>query len=261
VIILNVNIKKGVVKMENKVVAKVNGLEITENEVNMLIQQLGPQRAAQFKSEEGKKAIINELINQKLFYLEALDNNIENNEEFKSELEKAKMNIITQIAVQNFLEDVNVEDEEVKEYYEKNKEMFKNPEMVKASHILVSDEDKAKEIFEEISNGLDFAEAAVKYSTCPSGKNGGDLGFFGKGQMVKEFEDAAFEQNLNEVGNPVKTQFGYHIIMVTDKKEPAVSSYEEVKPELKRQMTAMKQNKLYADKTEELKKIYKTEII
>ena len=89
---------------------------------------------------------------------------------------------------------------------------------VRASHILVSSEREANRIFDDINKGKDFSEMARRYSSCPSGKNGGDLGFFGKGQMVKEFEDVAFSLKEGEVSRPVKTQFGYHIIKATGRK-------------------------------------------
>lgn len=88
--------------------------------------------------------------------------------------------------------------------------------LVKASHILVKTEDEALKLKEEIENGKDFAQAAMEVSLCPSGQNGGDLGYFSRGQMVKEFEDAAFGMKKGEVSNPVKTQFGYHLIYLTD---------------------------------------------
>ncbi len=91
-------------------------------------------------------------------------------------------------------------------------------EFVKASHILVNTEEEALKIKEEIDNGKDFAQAAMETSLCPSGENGGDLGYFSKGQMVKEFEDAVFSMDIGEVSNPIKTQFGYHLIYLTDKK-------------------------------------------
>jgi peptidyl-prolyl cis-trans isomerase C len=89
---------------------------------------------------------------------------------------------------------------------------------VKASHILVSSADEAERILREIGSGKSFEEMARKYSSCPSGANGGDLGFFSKGQMVKEFEDAAFSLPVGKVSAPVKTEFGYHLIKVTGKK-------------------------------------------
>ena len=90
---------------------------------------------------------------------------------------------------------------------------------VKASHILVKTEEEAANIKEEIKNGKSFAQAAKEVSLCPSGQNGGDLGYFSRGQMVKEFEDAAFNMNTGEISNPVKTQFGYHLIYLTDKQD------------------------------------------
>jgi len=89
---------------------------------------------------------------------------------------------------------------------------------VRASHILVSNEREANRIFDEIKKGKEFSEMAKRYSSCPSGKGGGDLGFFEKGQMVKEFEDVAFALKDGELSRPVKTQFGYHIIKATGRK-------------------------------------------
>ncbi len=89
--------------------------------------------------------------------------------------------------------------------------------MVRASHILVDNEAKAKEIKQKIDNGADFAKMAKQYSICPSKAQGGDLGSFSKGQMVKEFEDAAFSLPVGVVSNPVKTEFGYRLIEVTSK--------------------------------------------
>ena len=86
---------------------------------------------------------------------------------------------------------------------------------IKASHILVEKHSQALKVLEELKSGTDFKNLARKYSTCPSGKRGGDLGFFGRGQMVKEFEKAAWALKLGEISEPVKTEFGYHIIMKT----------------------------------------------
>ena len=89
---------------------------------------------------------------------------------------------------------------------------------IRASHILVKTETTAKILYEEIKNGKEFGVAAAEYSECPSGANGGDLGFFGRGMMVKPFEDAAFALEKGVVSNPVQTQFGWHLILVTDRK-------------------------------------------
>ena len=89
---------------------------------------------------------------------------------------------------------------------------------IKASHILVQTEEDANKIYYEIKSGISFAKAAKEYSLCPSGYNGGDLGYFGRGMMVKPFEDAAFDLEVGEISKPVQTQFGWHLILLTDKK-------------------------------------------
>lgn len=91
-------------------------------------------------------------------------------------------------------------------------------EEIRASHILVKTEDEANKLYEEIKDEKDFADAAAKYSLCPSGANGGDLDYFGRGMMVKPFEEAAFALNVGEISKPVQTQFGWHLILLTDKK-------------------------------------------
>lgn len=89
---------------------------------------------------------------------------------------------------------------------------------IRASHILVKTEKEAQDIYNEIKNGKDFAQAAQENSLCPSGQNGGDLGFFGKGMMVRPFEDAAFAlDEIGEISQPVETQFGWHLIQLTGK--------------------------------------------
>ncbi len=90
-------------------------------------------------------------------------------------------------------------------------------EEVKASHILVETEEEAIRLKEEILSGTPFEDIAAEHSMCPSGARGGDLGFFGKGQMVKEFENAAFDLKVGEISDPIKTNFGWHLIIVTDK--------------------------------------------
>lgn len=90
---------------------------------------------------------------------------------------------------------------------------------VRASHLLVETEEEAKNLKQEIEQGKSFADAAREVSLCPSGQEGGDLGYFGKGMMVKEFEDAAFSMKVGEISDPIKTQFGWHLIQLTDRQD------------------------------------------
>jgi len=245
----------------SKIIAKVNGKEITQADMELLVRTLGPQRAAQFESEEGQKQLVDELINQELFYFDAVDTKLEETEGFKAEMEVAKANILKQLNIKNTLDTVTVSEEDAKTFYDENKEKFVRPMTVTASHILVDTEEKADEIYASIETGKDFAEAAQEFSSCPSKDRGGDLGPFGQGQMVPEFEQAAFAMEVGKVSAPVKTQFGFHIIKLTDKTEEGTSPYEEVKAQIEQQLVIMQQNDAYFNKVNELKEKYPVELV
>lgn len=245
---------------ENGALAVVNGKEITQQDVYMFLNELGPEMAMQFQSAEGIKKIVEELVNQELLYLEAVENGFENDEIFKKELERIKANILKQYAINKLLSDIKVTEEEIINYYNEHKEYFNVPETVRASHILVNDEKKANEIVDEIKGGLSFEDAAKKYSTCPSKEIGGDLGEFIRGKMVKEFEDAAFKLEVGVVSEPVKSQFGYHIIKVQYHNEEGISTLDKAKDKVTKQVLGLKQQERYLNKTEELKNKYEVKI-
>jgi len=245
---------------ENKVLAKVNGRKITENDLEKVINNMPKEQAMQMQGEEGKKRLLNELIAGEMFYLDAVENDLDKDEEFQKILNETKENLLQRYAVQKVLENIEVSDEEVKNIYNENKDNYIEDEKVSAKHILVDDEEKSKEIKEELDNGLVFSDAAAKYSSCPSSKKGGRLGEFGKGQMVPEFEEVVFDMEEGEVSDTIKTQFGYHIIQL-DKKIPAKQkTYYEVENEIKQQVMQQKQFEVYNKNVQELKGKYKVEL-
>lgn len=161
------------------------------------------------------------------------------------------------MAIGKIFEGITISDEEIREYFEANKARFAKGASVHAKHILVDSEDKCNKLLESIvSGGKAFEDVAKESSTCPSGANGGDLGEFGKGQMVKEFEDVAFAAEIGHVVGPVKTQFGYHLIKVEDKKEAEDAKLDDVKEQIKSEIMQKKQQEAYTAKVEELKKKY-----
>lgn len=246
--------------MSNKVLAIVNGKEITENDINQSIARFPADRQQYLSSEEGKKQLLEQIISFELIYNDAKDKGLESDEEYKYQVEAMKREILTQIAIKKLLEEIKVEDEEALKYYEANKSAFKEQGTVSAKHILVDTEEKALEVKEEIANGKEFEEAAMEYSSCPSKAQGGNLGSFSRGQMVPEFEEAAFAQEIGVVGAPVKTQFGYHLIKVEDKKAEEAKTYEEVKDMIINRLIQERQNMKYMQHTEELKNKYKVDI-
>lgn len=246
--------------MENKVLAVVNGKEVTQDIFDFAISKFPPDRKNHFASENGKKELLDQIISWELIYNYAKDNGYENREDYKFQLEEAKKALMGQFVIQELLSKVEYTDEEALEYYNQNAEFFKNPEQVSAKHILVDSMDKANNVLNEIKGGLSFEEAANLYSSCPSKEKGGDLGVFGKGMMVPEFENAAFNAEIGQITNPVQTQFGFHLILVEEKFEASAKSFDEVKDLIKNHMLQEKQNKTYMNFVNSLKDKYPVEV-
>jgi len=243
--------------MEKKVLATVGEKEITNYDIESALQSLDPYQAMHFNSEEGKKQLLEDLVNQELFYIEAKENELHNNEDFKSEMKKIEENMLKQYAINKVISSITLTEEEKKAFFDANKSKFNKSESASAKHILVETEEKASDLLNKINAGeMKFEEAASQYSQCPSKEVGGDLGSFGRGQMVPEFEEAVFNMNPGEVKGPVKTEFGYHLIKVEDRIPGGQASLDEVKNDIAKSLTYQKQNEVYTTKVDELKSKY-----
>lgn len=244
--------------MDQKVLAVVGGHEITDKEVDAFIKSL-PREQQMYASNSQFRAQCQEQLEALYSFAKyGEDLKLDETEEYKSVMENARKDILARLAMKQLFDSVKVTDEEVKDYYEANKSQFKKGATVHAKHILTDSEEKCNQILESIVSGEKvFEDAAKEFSTCPSGQRGGDLGEFGKGQMVKEFEDAAFAAEIGHVVGPVKTQFGYHLIKVEEKKDAAESSFDEVKEQIKSQLKQQKQGDAYSKKVAELTEKYK----
>ena len=246
--------------MNNKVLAIVNGTEITEKDLQETALRFPRERQSYLLSEEGKKQLLDQIISFELINAYALENEIEQESEYIEQLNKLKKEILTQVAIKKILADVNVTDEEVEKYYEANKEQFKAEESVSAKHILVDTYEAAMTALKSIEDGMTFEEAASLYSSCPSKAQGGNLGSFTRGRMVPEFEKAAFELEVGVISEPVQTQFGYHLIKVEEKEESSNRPFDEVKDTIKSELFNERQSAKYMRFTEELKNKYNVEI-
>lgn len=244
--------------MENKIYYTVNGKDITEKDVNDFILRLG-QDGIRFNSEEGKKQVAEELLNQEMLLLDAKEKKLDQEKEYIEQIELAKDQLLKQIAMQKLLNDVEISDEEVKKFYDDNSDQFKDVYKFKAFHILVDEEEKAKELKERIDNGEDFEELAKSDSKCPSSQKGGDLGEFQSGQMVPEFENALIEMEIGDISEPVKTQFGYHLIRLDNKEIARENNFETFKHEIRNALLNQKQQEVYLKRVEELKEKYNIE--
>lgn len=235
-------------------------ITVTDEEIAPFLAQSNPQVSGVQPSDEDKKKLIDDMIKYKLLVAEAKKSGIENTDEYKRQLELAKDGIAFNLWQREQTKDVAVSDEEAKKIYDENKQSFMQPDSVTASHILVADEKSAKSAIAKLSKvkkenlKAEFNKLAKEISTDPSAKeNGGDLGSFGKGMMVPEFEKAAFALKDGEMGKtPVKTQFGYHVIYKESSKKAEAMPFEKVKDLIKNQLLPGKANKKIDDKANEL---------
>ncbi len=242
-----------------KVLAEVNGKKITTDDVAPMLAQSGmkfEQLPPQIQQKVVDQAIERELLKEK-----AIKSGIEKSKEFKEALKKLKTDLALEIWMRKQYNSIKVSDKEAKDFYQKNIDKFKRPEMVHARHILVKSEKEAQDIINELKKTPKsklkekFIELAKSKSVGPSGKRGGDLGFFRKGQMVKPFSDAAFSLKPGSfTTKPVKTQFGYHIIYVEEKKPASTTPFSEVKEKIKQQLKMQKFQELIKAEAEKLKK-------
>ncbi len=246
----------------------VNGSAITQNDVETALMNATQGRFNQVpadKQAQFREQVLQQLIGKELVYGDAKKTGVLNSKEFKDEYKKVQERIKKELAIQVWqkqqLDKLEVSNGELKNYYNSNKEEFNEKESVHARHILVKTEDEAKKIILELkplSGNLlkdKFIELAKSKSTGPSGPKGGDLGFFSKGQMVPAFDATVFGMKKGTITTQaVKTQFGFHVIYLEDKKAGAMRKYDEVKSFIEQRLKLEKFKEIMKTKMEALHK-------
>lgn len=217
---------------EDPVVAKVGTLEIRQSELDLAVQSLDPQ-LAQLPEEQKKVAALSGAIDVKLLASGAIAEGVDKTEDFKKRMSYIGDRELHNAFFRKHVVDATT-DAEVKARYDKEIAALPKQEEVHARHILVKTEDEAKAVIAELDGGKDFAEAAKEKSQDSNKDDGGDLGWFGPGRMVPEFEQAAFGLEKGAyTKTPVQTQFGFHVIKVEDKRDAPPPPFEQVQEQVK----------------------------
>lgn len=213
------------------VVAVVNGTKIMYGDVLRARQNL-PAEYQNVPLEMIFGALLNQLVDQRLIALAAREAKIDEDPIVQEQLRAIEEQVLQQGYLRKQIEP-ELTAEKLQARYDAQYKGQSGPEEVRARHILLETEEKAREVLADIRGGADFAEAAKTHSTGPSGPRGGDLGFFQAGQMVPEFSDAAFAMQAGDVSEPVQTQFGWHLIKVEERRAAPAPAFEEVADELR----------------------------
>ena len=256
------------------VVATVNGEEISKDELSdLLLKQAGQQglnlliaqKIVDLEATKQKISISADEIEKELeeYYTTygGADNFTQILELSGSSLEEIKSNLTQNLKIKKLLAPrISVTEAEMKSFFEENKNSFAQEEQVKASHILVATEKEAQDLKGKLAKGEDFAALAKEFSTDTSTKDqGGQLGFFGRGTMTAEFEKAAFALKVGTISDPVKTEYGYHLIKVEDQRAAEAPNYEKSKEEIKEYLTNQKLEKEYNPWLQQVSEDYQIE--
>jgi peptidyl-prolyl cis-trans isomerase C len=212
------------------VIAKVNGAEIHQSDLAVAEEELGPS-LQQMDPATRRENLISFLIDMKIVAKAAEDKKVGDSADFKKKLAFARDRLLMD-NILNTEGKAAVTDDAMKKVYEDATKQVSGEQEVHARHILVPTEEEAKAIVEELKKGADFAELAKKKSKDPGAADGGDLGFFTKEQMVPEFSAAAFALEPGKISDPVKSQFGWHVIKVEEKRDRKPPPFDQVKPQI-----------------------------
>ncbi len=248
-------------KKEGKVLADVNSGSITTGDFDRELKNLPEYLKAMADTPQGRKEMLDTMVIRELILQQAAKDGLDKGAEIEDKLQDLKKRLIVESFLKKKVEiESKVSDEDMKKFYEQNKDKFKSGEQIKASHILVKTEKEAKDILALLKAGGNFEELAKKSSVDSSSAKGGDLGWFGKGSMVPAFEKAALTLNEGQTSSVVKTDFGFHIIKLTGKRPAGIRPFEEVKEQIKGAIMPTKQQEVFQKIKDELKKTAKITI-
>lgn len=232
------------------ILATFSGQTITLEEFNQLWEEVPED----YKLQLDKSMVLDQMISEKLLIQEAKNMGLEEDNDVLEQIKKITEQILVQGLIEReILDKINVNDVEVLVYYEQNKDSFTEKEQFHLYNILLETEEEAQDVLEQLKAGKDFSEIAIEKSTGPSAAQGGDLGYLSRGSIIPEIEDVVFALELGKLSEIIKTDFGFHILKITEKKPETVKALEEVKEDIIQTLLPDKQKDAFENLLEELK--------
>jgi peptidyl-prolyl cis-trans isomerase C len=224
---------------EDKVVATIDGKAITEGDLAVAESEIGSDMGT-MPAEQKRTSLLEFLIDNQLFAEAAEGEKLDQGPDFETRLNYLKRRALRELYFEKVIK-ASVSDADARKVYDDQVKLLKPEEEVSARHILVETEDQAKALKEKLDKGADFAQLAKENSKDPGSKDdGGNLGYFGHGQMVPQFEEVVFKLKKGEVSDPVKTQFGWHLVKLEDRRVKQPPAFEIVKDRIVQSMLLRK---------------------
>jgi len=228
-------------------VAHVGRRRITVSDFKQRLEEVPSYYRGFIATEGGKRQYLSGMIKEEILLHKALDENLHRRPDIARRLEEVRREVLLAAAINHLHnEEIKVSDQEIRDYFEKHREEFADPVQLKVSHILLSNENRAREVLQKLRRGASFEKLARENSIDTfTAVNGGDMGFIERGDMPPEFEEPVFSlQSVGEISDVIKTPYGYHIVKLTGRKRGRAESFENARENIKRRLEQQKINEL-----------------
>lgn len=246
---------------DDKVLAKVGNRTVTESDLEQLASAVPERVRHLYLTPEGRKKTLDYIVNVYVLAEEAKNQGLNKTPDVQKLIEFTQEDLLARLYLDKITANLpEPTEEEAKKYFEKNRDQYSTPETIHLRHILVKTEAEAKKVLESIKKGEKFPDLAQKVSTCPSKSRGGDLDWLPKGALLPEIEEVAFSMKEGEITGPVKSTWGYHVLLLEGKRPPQETDFDQVKDYIMEQLRFQKRQDYYEKVAEKLRAKMKVQL-
>ena len=247
---------------DNQILSKIGDKTVTEADLKEMSNAVPDKFKYYYQTPEGRRQTLEYIVNVYALAAEAEKQGVDKRPDVQKLLSFTRNDLLARFYLEGLTKDLPVPSEaEAKAFYEQNKAEFVTPESIHLSHILVESEKEAKDVLAKLKKGEKFGDLASQVSICPSKDVKGDLDWMPRGSLAPEIEEIAFTMKNDQITGPVKTKFGYHVILMHDKRPARENSYDQVKELIVEQIKFQKQQEQYERIAEALRKKYNVQIL